>query len=181
MAATTRRRNEWTLSLLEIRPDDRVLEIGYGPGVGITLASGLVDGGTVTGIDHSEAMRVQATRRNLKAVRQGKVRLFTGTIEEWPGFPHTFSKVFSINSAQFWADRPHVCRKLHNWLDPGGRIAITYQPVGKDAPGLNEFADQLARDLQQAGFVRIRRETKVLTIAPAVCVIAEKDAPSGVV
>ncbi|MDN4594565.1 hypothetical protein [Polycladomyces subterraneus] len=39
MAATTGSRNEWTLSLLDIRPEDRILEIGYGPGVGIFQAS----------------------------------------------------------------------------------------------------------------------------------------------
>lgn len=175
MAATTGSRNQWTLSLLDVQPGDRILEIGYGPGVGIALASRLVEGGTVTGIDPSEAMRAQAERRNIAAVREGKVRLVTGTIEDWPGFPHPFTKIYSVNSAQFWTDRGRVFRKLYGWLEPGGRIATTYQPVGKYAPGLDEFAGQLTEKLKQAGFVRIRRETRDFKISAAVCVLAEKD------
>lgn len=177
MAATTARRNEWTLSLLDLQPGDRILEIGYGPGVGVALASRVVEGGTgtVTGIDPSAAMRAQAERRNRRAVRQGKVRLVTGTIEEWPGFPHTFTKIFSVNSVQFWTDRARVLRKLHGWLEPGGRIALTYQPVGKGAPAPGEFARQLAAELERAGFTRIRQEAKEFRVAPAVCVIAEKE------
>ena len=179
MAATTGRRNRWTLSLLQIRPGDRVLEIGYGPGVGLALASRLVEGGTVVGIDPSDAMRAQAERRNLRAVREGKMRLFTGRVEEWPGAGQTFTKIFAVNSAQFWTDRLGVFRKLHAWLEPGGRMAMTYQPVGGNAPGVDEFADQLASELHQAGFVRVRRETRRFTGGPAVCVIAEKARHGG--
>jgi len=32
---------EWTISLLDIQKDDKVLEIGYGPGVAIELLSKL--------------------------------------------------------------------------------------------------------------------------------------------
>lgn len=176
MAATTASRNRWTLSLLDVRPDDRVLEIGYGPGVGIALASRMVEGGTgtVTGIDPSDVMRAQAQRRNGRAMRKGKVHLVTGAIEEWPGFPHTFTKIFAVNSAQFWTDPATVLRKLHGWLEPEGRIAITYQPVGKNAPAPGEFARQLSANLTQAGFTRIRQETKDFKVGLAVCVVAEK-------
>ncbi|MDN4593871.1 hypothetical protein [Polycladomyces subterraneus] len=53
-------------------------------------------------------------------------------------------------------------QKLHGWLEPEGRIAITYQPLGKHTPGLDEFADRLIDELKQADFVQIRRETKLL-------------------
>ena len=32
MARSTRQRNEWTISLLNIKDDDRILEVGSGPG-----------------------------------------------------------------------------------------------------------------------------------------------------
>ncbi|MDN4594564.1 class I SAM-dependent methyltransferase [Polycladomyces subterraneus] len=126
------------------------------------------------GIDPSETMRKQAERRNRRAVRQGKVRLVTGNIEEWSAFEHSFTKIYSVNSAMFWTDRVRVFQKLYGWLEPGGRIATTYQPLGKHALGLDEFADRLIDELKQAGFVQIRRETKPFRPAPAVCIIAEK-------
>ena len=174
MAATTGGRNEWTLSLLKIRPDDRILEIGYGPGVGILLASRKVREGTVVGIDPSEAMRKQAERRNRRAVREGKVRLVTGNIEDWPGFDHSFTRIFSVNPHPFGPIDP-VFQKLNGWLEPGGWIAISFQPVGKDAPDMEPFAERLTDELEQAGFVRIRRETKPFRSAPAVCLIAERE------
>ena len=33
--SSNRRRNAWAVSLLDVRPEDRVLEIGLGPGVGV--------------------------------------------------------------------------------------------------------------------------------------------------
>ncbi|GAA5343880.1 methyltransferase family protein [Planifilum fimeticola] len=174
MAATTGGRNEWTLSLLKIRPDDRILEIGYGPGVGILLASQKVREGIVVGIDPSEAMRKQAERRNRRAIREKKVRLFTGNIEDWPGFDHSFTRIFSVNSAPFWTDRIRVFQKLHGWLEPGGLMAVAFQPLGKDAPDLDATCEQLTDEMKQAGFVRIRRETKPFRAAPAVCLIAER-------
>ncbi|WP_301238558.1 hypothetical protein [Polycladomyces subterraneus] len=51
MAATTRSRNEWTFSLLEIRSENRILEVGYGPGVGIFQSSEGIQEGKIVGID----------------------------------------------------------------------------------------------------------------------------------
>lgn len=68
-----------------------------------------------------------------------------------------------------------MLRKLHGRLEPGGRIAITYQPVGKGMPAPGEFGRRLAAELEQAGFVGTRQETKDFRVGPAVCVIGEKD------
>ena len=38
-------RIQWTLSLLDVKPADRVLEVGIGPGVAIELVSGDCDAG----------------------------------------------------------------------------------------------------------------------------------------
>jgi SAM-dependent methyltransferase len=59
---SNRRRNRWVVSLLDVRPADRVLEIGFGPGLAIAELSRRVgDSGHVYGIDHSEVMLRQAT------------------------------------------------------------------------------------------------------------------------
>jgi cyclopropane fatty-acyl-phospholipid synthase-like methyltransferase len=47
-------RNEWAISLLNLQPADRVLEIGFGPGVTIQKMSEIVSHGVIWGIDHSE-------------------------------------------------------------------------------------------------------------------------------
>lgn len=57
-------RNMRTLALVDIQPDDRVLEIGFGPGIAIERAAELARRGKVIGVDHSELMLRQASRRN---------------------------------------------------------------------------------------------------------------------
>src|SRR3712207_5675999 len=53
---SNRRRNAWAVSLLDVRPEDRVLEIGFGPGLAIRELGRLARKGYVCGIDHSELM-----------------------------------------------------------------------------------------------------------------------------
>ena len=60
--SSNRRRNVWAVSLLDVRPGDRVLEIGFGPGLAIRELSRLAAEGCVCGIDHvtAEADRERA-------------------------------------------------------------------------------------------------------------------------
>jgi ubiquinone/menaquinone biosynthesis C-methylase UbiE len=66
---SNRQRNSWVVSLLDLRPADRVLEINFGPGLAIAeLARRAGDSGHVYGIDHSDVMLPQAARRNAAAM-----------------------------------------------------------------------------------------------------------------
>src|SRR5436309_4010136 len=56
--------DEWLTSLLEIKPYDRVLEVGFGPGVAIELIAARAANGLVAGIDPSDVMLREAKRRN---------------------------------------------------------------------------------------------------------------------
>jgi SAM-dependent methyltransferase len=70
---SNRRRNSWAVSLLDVRRDDRVLELGFGPGLAIRELSR--NAGYVCGIDHSELMVRLASRRNADGLRRGVVDL----------------------------------------------------------------------------------------------------------
>ena len=79
-------RNMRTLALVNIQPDDRVLEIGFGPGIAIERAAELAKRGKVIGVDHSALMLRQASRRNATAIAAGRVELRLGTAEKLPEF-----------------------------------------------------------------------------------------------
>ena len=64
MAMTNSGRSEWVFSLLELRPEERVLEIGFGPGTDLERASQMA--AFVAGVDHSDLMVKQAARRNAR-------------------------------------------------------------------------------------------------------------------
>ncbi len=69
---------EWTVSQLDLQPTDRVLEIGFGAGVAIQLASQKVTNGQVIGIDLSDTMLQLARQRNALAIQAGRVQLDQG-------------------------------------------------------------------------------------------------------
>ena len=52
--SSNRRRNAWVITLLDVAPTDRVLEIGFGPGIAIREAAARATEGLVCGVDHSE-------------------------------------------------------------------------------------------------------------------------------
>ena len=70
--ASNRERNGWVVSQLNVQSTDRVLEIGFGPGLAIAeLSRRIGPSGHVFGIDHSKVMLEQACSRNAAAIRGG--------------------------------------------------------------------------------------------------------------
>ena len=131
MAVKSRERSLWVLSLLDLQPDDRVLEIGFGPGVDVQRASRIA--AFVAGIDHSAVMAQQARRRNRTAMRAGRVDVRQGTIAApLPFADGAFTKVFAINSYQFWPDPVASVRQLRRVLRAEGLLAIAIQPRWKE-------------------------------------------------
>jgi ubiquinone/menaquinone biosynthesis C-methylase UbiE len=64
------------VSLLDVQPTDRVLEVGFGPGIAISeLSQRVGPSGHVFGVDRSAVMLEHATRRNAAAIRSGFVTL----------------------------------------------------------------------------------------------------------
>jgi Fe2+ transport system protein FeoA len=76
--ASNRERARWSVGLLGIEAHDRVLEIGFGPGVAIDIASRAAPGVLVSGIDHSEIVLRQAERRNAREVLNRRRRGIEG-------------------------------------------------------------------------------------------------------
>lgn len=171
---SNRARNRWTIDLLAIAPSDRVLEIGYGPGLGVGLAAAAATAGLVAGLDHSCVMHGQAVKRNRAAVAAGRVVLRTGGLDDLSVLGGGFDKAFCVNVAQFWPDRAAALTAIRVTMRPGGRLAVTYQPRGDgaSAEAAAHFADHLAHELEAAGFTVERTETLALKPAPAVCVLA---------
>jgi len=178
---SNRARNRWTVEQLALRPTDRVLELGYGPGLAIALAAARVPRGEVIGVDHSEEMRAQATARNRDAVADGRVRLEVGDAEALPAALGQFDAIFSANVAMFWRDPVAMFRALLLHLVPGGVVATTYQPRHRKArpEDADAMADRLAAWLREAGYGDIRVERLPLDPLPAVCVIGHRPRASS--
>lgn len=144
--------SEWVVSLLDIEPEDHVLEIGFGPGWGIKSAAEAAHSGLVTGIDHSPLMVKRATRRNQDAIAEGSVELVGESVMSLPFEDRSFEKAFSINSIQFWPDANDGMREVFRVMKDGGRVALGFNPyAGESSSPLSEY-------LESAGFKDVRME-----------------------
>ncbi|MDJ0732516.1 MAG: methyltransferase domain-containing protein [Nostocaceae cyanobacterium] len=176
MAVKNKQRSLWVISLLNIQPEDQILEIGFGCGMDIKRVSDLASKGFIAGIDHSQTMVQQAQNRNMVAIQQGRVELQCGQATTIPYPDDSFDQIFSINVAQFWENPTQVLQELHRVLKPGGLIAIAIQP--RTANATEETARQIGKTLvenfQAAGLREIRLESKPLQPVSVVCVLGRK-------
>ena len=170
---SNRQRNRWVVALLDVQPADRVLEIGFGPGVAIAelVRAGA---GHVYGIDHSDVMLRQASRRNAAAIRAGRVTLLNASADQLPpdlGGP--FDVILAVNSLGFWPAPGKRLAELRQRLAPGGRIAIVSQPrcPGATAATSGRAAAEIENLLRGVGFTQLGTESLPLD-PPAVCVLA---------
>ena len=173
---------DWTISLLEIQPTDHVLEIGFGPGHGIQQVARLAPQGRVAGVDFSETMLQQASRRNAAAITAGRVELCLGDASALLYPDNTFHKIFATNVVYFWKDPLANLQEFRRVMKPGGRLALYV--IAKDdllkfkltQTGVYQLytGEDLVQLLTQAGFHQTRFVTKPERHRIGICALAEK-------
>ncbi len=150
---------------------ERVLEIGFGPGVTIARLATQVGGGSVAGIDASAVMVAQARRRNAAAIGRGQVDLRHGLVELLPFADGEFDRALAVNSQHHWPRPVANLREVRRVLKPGGVMVIAEQPVWeKEGADDCRFASDLAARLAAAGFVGIETASWRMRPAPTICV-----------
>jgi SAM-dependent methyltransferase len=157
-------RNRWAVGLLDVKPTDRCLELGFGPGLAIGELAAAAPDGQVLGIDHSALMVESARRRNQAAGDAGRVDLRVGDADDPLPFKGPFDAVLAGNTTFFWRDPAVVLERVAGAMAPGGRLAVVVQPRFRgatDADALRIAEEQVAL-LESVGFAHTRVETLVL-------------------
>ena len=173
---------DWTIGLLEIQPTDHVLEIGFGPGYGIQQVAKIAAQGLVAGVDFSETMLEQASRRNAAAIASGTVELRLGDASALPYLDDSFHKVFATNVVYFWNDPLANLQEIRRVMKPGGRVAlyvISKEDIANfkvTQTGLYHLytGEELVLLLTQAGFHQARFVTLAERHRTGVCALGEK-------
>jgi arsenite methyltransferase len=141
---------------LELRGDERVLDVGCGLGAVLTMVGKQTPRGRVVGLDlwtrDQFGNSIAAAARNLAAegVRDN-CELVTGDMQAMPFPDASFDLVVSslaIHNIRSDAGRKRAVAEIARVLKPGGRVAIA------DLAWTQTYAQQL----EQQGFVDMRRQ-----------------------
>lgn len=135
-------------------PDLHVLEIGFGPGVGLALLADTVPQGHVTGVDPSELMHRHAAQRNSEAIAAGRMTLIRSTADTLPLPDDSQDAAMMIDNLHFWPDPVAGLREVSRVLAPGGAVVCGFSPPSGGPP------NDLARMFDTAGFVEIESLTR---------------------
>jgi ubiquinone/menaquinone biosynthesis C-methylase UbiE len=167
MARGNELETRWTVDLLQIQSNMHVLEIGFGPGVGIQYAAEKAAQGHVSGIDYSKTMVQLAHKRNAAAVKSGRVDLRQGDVAALPYGNDTSDKAFTIHCIYFWSEPTACLREIWRVLRMNGMLAITILPKDKwllhrRQPSTDVFtlynSDEVMQLVADAGFRNARVE-----------------------
>jgi ubiquinone/menaquinone biosynthesis C-methylase UbiE len=116
---------------LEIRPEDRVLEIGCGHGGAATLVCERLDGGRLTAVDRSPKMIEAARSRNAEYVESGKAEFLVAELEDLDLGDRRFEKIFAVRVGLFHREPERARGLAERWLAPGGDLVSVFLLVGR--------------------------------------------------
>lgn len=123
------------LRLLDVRPGETVLEVGFGTGhCLVELARGVGPSGKVLGVDLSENMLALAETLLRNEGLHNRVQLHCGDAEKLPFPSDSIEAMFASFTLELF-DTPELPKVLAEWqrvLKPGGRLVVV--AVTKEGP-----------------------------------------------
>ena len=151
-----------TLTLMEVKPEHDVLEIGFGGGSALPRLVNSASSGVIAGVDISPDMVRRAERKFRSEIRAGRLRVQVGDVSKLPFSDAAFDRVFTINTIYFWPSTLGGLGEVYRVLRHDGRAAISIRSRDKmqkqsvTKHGFRLFsADEVASLMRQAGFREI--------------------------
>ncbi len=143
----------WAAGIVAPRSTDRVLEVGCGHGVLVSLLAERVPDGEVVGVDRSASMTAAAGRRNTDAVAGGRVRLLSTRLTDADLGSTPFDVVVSFDVRAFWTPPAPEWDVVARVLAPGGRVVVAFSLMTPEA--LEPVTAAITRLADDRGFERV--------------------------
>ncbi|GAB3325863.1 methyltransferase domain-containing protein [Haloplanus rallus] len=168
------------LELLDLDPDDRVLDVGCGTGFGTEGLLQYTD--DVHGLDQSIHQMEKAFE---KFGRTDEVNFYRGDAERLPFADDSFDAVWSSGSIEYWPNPVDALAEFRRVVRPGGPVLV----VGPNYPSSTVFqrlADAIMlfydeaeadRMFAEAGFPDVEHVTMGPTYNPEIAITTLARAP----
>ncbi|MFB6163972.1 MAG: methyltransferase domain-containing protein [Haloarculaceae archaeon] len=171
------------IGMLDLSPDDRVLDVGCGTGF---ATEGLLEHvEEVYGLDQSPHQLEKAYAKFGRT--DGPVRFHLGDAERLPFRDDAFDVVWSSGSIEYWPDPVATLRELRRVGKPGGQVLV----VGPNYPKTSIFqkladaimlfydAEEADRMFREAGFTEFEHHTMGPAYDPDIAITTVAQIPDA--
>jgi ubiquinone/menaquinone biosynthesis C-methylase UbiE len=110
-----------TLGLMNIQPNDHILDLGCGTGWASRRMARVATAGEIVGLDVADEMlrRAEQTSSSFK-----NIRYVWGSAEKIPAADSYFTQVLSVESFYYYADQEKALAELSRVMTPGAKLFI---------------------------------------------------------
>ncbi len=160
----------WAARLLNIQPDDHILEIGCGAGLFAEVIASALQTGSLLAIDRSAPMVEKARKRNLENIERGVSKFVAGDFENsiLPAAYYDSVVAFNVN---FFSKAPAVgLAVIRTALKPHGNLYVFHQAPFEITI---EAAAPIKQRLAENAFDIIDVKLQKLEPTSAFCIIAK--------
>ncbi|MBF9130840.1 methyltransferase domain-containing protein [Plantactinospora sp. S1510] len=164
-------RQRWAVELMNVTPQDRLLEIGCGRGVAASLVASRLGTGRIVAIDRAATMARLATERNAHHINSGTAEIRCAEFESVDVPNRYFTKIYAVNVNLFWLDAAaQQIDRMRSLLAAGGRLYVFGERPMSVHPTANLTSTE--RLLRAQGFAttavtEVRGQGRVLTCVTA--------------
>ena len=130
----------WGLAFLfnhEKRENLKILDVGCGAGLAISLMSEAVPDSKITGIDYSDEMVKFAKNLNSNLIESGNVTIQKGSVENLPFKDNQFNLITATETIYFWPNLLNNVKEVYRTLAINGTFAIINEDYCKEDSNSN--------------------------------------------
>lgn len=171
-----------TISLLDLKPNDAFLDIGFGGGLSFEILENKHQDIKMHGLEISEKALLNSRHKFQTAIENKKLELKQGSVHRIPYPDQSFDHIISINTVYFWNDVPDAFAEVRRVLKPGGTFVLslrekeTLKKIKATKYGFHFYeTDDLIDALETTGFTVILHKKK--DYLPFLCIEGEKGNP----
>jgi ubiquinone/menaquinone biosynthesis C-methylase UbiE len=156
--------SEIAFECVDVGNNDKILDIGCGGGVNIEKFLKLTDN-NVDGLDYSELSVKESTKRNQRAVDNGRCKLIEAGVDDMPIDDEEYELVTAFETIYFWPELSETFKEVSRIIKPNGQFLIAQGTDGnhpddekwlKTVEGMSVYnASQLEEYLIDAGFKNV--------------------------
>lgn len=153
---------KWGISHIAFKSNDDILDIGCGGGANLTQFLKICKNGTVTGVDYSTVSVKKSSKKNRKAIKEGRCKVLQGNVSMLPFADDAFDIITAFETIYFWPRIANSFAEVYRVLKAGGVFMICNEIDGssKDDEKWSDMIngmtiynkEQLEALLKDAGF-----------------------------